>query len=332
MKEIRHSIKVAARLAGLSTHVIRIWEQRHEAVNPQRTATNRRIYSTADIERLSLLRQATSSGHSIGLVAGLSTTRLRELAASGPANPLRDHSCRLANAMDIMALCRQAIQSLDETALMAALRSGSMVLGQHQTLCQVVAPLAVELGEMWVKGFLPLSKEHFAIAVLRNFLTAIPPTFGGTQNAPRLVVATPTGQLHELGALLVQSLACNLGWQVIYLGVSLPVAEIAGAALQCQARAVALSLIYPPDDPALSGELKKLREFLPARTAIIVGGRASVAYHDTLKEMGAIAATDLSSLARILNDLRIVNHLDRPELSPVLETKPGRNAKPAPTG
>ena len=58
--------------------------------------------------------------------------------------------------------------------------------------------------------------------------------------------------------------AANLGWQVTYLGASLPAAEIAGAAQQRRARAVALSLVYPEDDPRLAGELTRLRESLPA--------------------------------------------------------------------
>ena len=78
-----------------------------------------------------------------------------------------------------------------------------------------------------------------------------------------LVVATPAGQIHELGALLVGAAAANLGWHVTYLGASLPAAEIAGAARQNRARAVALSLVYPEDDPRLEGELTRLRESLP---------------------------------------------------------------------
>jgi hypothetical protein len=87
--------------------------------------------------------------------------------------------------------------------------------------------------------------------------------FGATDQAPILVVATPGGQVHELGALLVGTTAANLGWQVTYLGASLPAAEIAGAARQKGARAVALSLVYPEDDPQLASELAPLRESLP---------------------------------------------------------------------
>jgi len=45
MNEAQHPIQLVARLTGLSAHVIRIWEQRYRAVEPQRTATKRRLYS-----------------------------------------------------------------------------------------------------------------------------------------------------------------------------------------------------------------------------------------------------------------------------------------------
>jgi MerR family transcriptional regulator, light-induced transcriptional regulator len=58
MTEAQYPIQLVARLTGLSAHVIRIWEQRYRAVEPQRTATKRRLYSQRDIERLNLGRLA----------------------------------------------------------------------------------------------------------------------------------------------------------------------------------------------------------------------------------------------------------------------------------
>jgi DNA-binding transcriptional MerR regulator len=64
----------------LSAHVIRIWEKRYGAEEPQRTGTNRLLYSEEQIGRLSLLRDITRNGHTIGNVAKLPTEKLRELA------------------------------------------------------------------------------------------------------------------------------------------------------------------------------------------------------------------------------------------------------------
>ncbi len=38
------------------------------------------------------------------------------------------------------------------------------------------------------------------------------------QYAPIIISATPRGQEHELGALIVGVIASSVGWKVIYLG------------------------------------------------------------------------------------------------------------------
>ena len=105
----------------------------------------------------------------------------------------------------------------------------------------MVAPLAQSIGDLWRDGTITAAHEHFASAVIRIFLGHSAKPFAGTEGAPVLVVATPAGQVHELGALLVCAAAANIGWQVTYLGSSLPAEEIAGAARQNRARAVRFS-------------------------------------------------------------------------------------------
>lgn len=69
------------------------------------------------------------------------------------------------------------------------------------------------------------------------------------------------------------------------------------------ARAVALSIVYPEDDPDLASELTRLRDLLPA-TAILVGGRAMQAYRNPLSRIGAHMIVDLAELGTILDQLR----------------------------
>ena len=101
-------------------------------------------------------------------------------------------------------------------------------------------------------------------------------------------MATPSGQLHELGAVMAAAAATNVGWMVTYLGTGLPPAEIAGAALQNGAKAIALSIVYPEDDPNLTTELQSLRKYLPHEVKILVGGRAAEGYKEVLNQIGAV--------------------------------------------
>jgi DNA-binding transcriptional MerR regulator/methylmalonyl-CoA mutase cobalamin-binding subunit len=306
MNEAQYPIRLVARLTGLSAHVIRIWEQRYRAVEPRRTATKRRLYSQREIDRLNLLRDVTHAGHSIGQVAQLPTDKLCKLVAASPNLQARAPraAAEAPKSVSFLDECVTAIQSLDAHALEDALKRGATALGALGMLQRVVAPLTQTVGDLWREGTFTSAHEHFASAAIRVFLGNVAKPFGAMDDAPVLVVATPAGQVHELGALLVGASAANLGWQVTYLGASLPAAEIAGAARQRRARAVALSLVYPEDDPRLAGELTRLRESLPTEVPLLVGGRALSAYRQALQETGALPIENLAQLGTTLDNLR----------------------------
>ena len=306
MAEAHQGIKVVIQRTGLSGHVIRIWEKLYDAVGPERTGTNRRLYSDEQIERLSLLRDITQNGHRIGHVAKLPTEKLRELSkqSRGVKRPAPRALTAAPDAPTYLDDCVAAVKLFDARALGETMQRAATELGAQGLLQRLLAPLLHTLGDLWRDGTITAAHEHFASAIIRTFLSDAARPIAGTDSAPVLVVATPAGQFHELGALLVGAAAANLGWHVIYLGASLPAAEIAGAARQNRARAVALSLIYPEDDPRLEGELTRLRESLPAEVTLFVGGRAMLAYEDALEKIGATQVKDLSHFSSLLDALR----------------------------
>ncbi len=274
MATAHHSINIASRRSGLSPHVIRVWEKRYRAVEPHRTSTNRRLYSDAEIERLNCLRQATAAGHSIGSVANLSTTKLKALVAEAAVGKhiAPSNAPAVSPGQEFHDACLSAVRELDGKLLEENMQRGVVALGYQGFLRQLAAPLAQTIGELWRAGVVTAAHEHFLSASLKIFLGRLAGEFPISAHAPRLIVATPAGQVHELGAILVNAAAAQVGWLSTYLGASLPAAEIAGAAVQRRASVVALSIVYPEDDPKLAQELLHLREFLPAETKILTGG------------------------------------------------------------
>ena len=97
---------------------------------------------------------------------------------------------------------------------------------------------------------------------------------------------------------------------MIYLGPNLPAEEIA-AAVQPGVKAIALSIVYPPDDPHLLFELTKLRRCLPSDICLLVGGGMAHAYESGLTSLGAILATTLPELRTQLEALRRVNNVSQ---------------------
>jgi DNA-binding transcriptional MerR regulator/methylmalonyl-CoA mutase cobalamin-binding subunit len=310
---LRHPIGVAARRTGLKPDLIRAWERRYGAVEPGRSDTRRRFYSDADIERLLLLRRVVGTGRGISQVAGLSNEELEALiqqepqpvpAYSPPAasSPGGDSLDDLAEAF--LTRCLVAAQHLDVRGLEMQLERASVAFSRTNLIEKLLAPLMHRIGDLWHQGALRPIHEHMASAVVRSFLGGLHGAYRPEVSAPHLVVTTPARQHHELGALIAAATAAGEGWQVTYLGPELPPEEIAAAALQKGARAVALSITYPPDDPILMDDLRRLRRLLDPDTALLVGGRASAAYSHALSEIGARRIDDLASLRRELQLLR----------------------------
>src|SRR6185369_16891431 len=115
--------------------------------------------------------------------------------------------------------------------------------------------------------------EHLSSSIVRTVMGGLVATQVPPRGARRLLVATPSGELHELGALAAALLAGTAGWDVLYLGPNLPAAEIAEAAQRRAADAVALSLVHAPPDPALTlAAMDQLAAILPPRIALLAGG------------------------------------------------------------
>lgn len=75
------SIAAAANLVGVTTHTLRKWESRHSIVVPQRTDTGRRYYDADQVKALQLVKQLLDFGHTLSLLAALSTSELEALLA-----------------------------------------------------------------------------------------------------------------------------------------------------------------------------------------------------------------------------------------------------------
>jgi MerR family transcriptional regulator, light-induced transcriptional regulator len=305
----RHPIRVVAERTGLTPDLIRAWENRYQVVEPHRTDTGHRLYSDEQVERLRLLRRATLGGRSIGQVASLSTRELGALVQEDEA--ARARAPRTAepdefrpDPGELVAECLEATRALDPDRLDEILRRGALALGNTSFLQDVAAPLFRQVGDLWHAGELRVAQEHLASAGVRRVLDWLSRSNRALGDRPRLVLGTPAGERHEIGALLAAVTAEAEGWEVVYLGPDLPADEIAFAAIRTGARAVALSAVYAPDADALEAELKELRERLPPQVPLLVGGAAAEALGDRANEIAVLHQKGLEELGRVLDSLR----------------------------
>jgi len=303
----KHSIKAAARLAGISPYLIRAWERRYNAVVPERTSTNRRLYSDQDIEKLILLYKATLKGESIGQVAGLSTHELKALIGETGITDTGDFNGapgNMLNESEIIYQCLELTAKLDRDGLYKTLLIAESRFSKPVLLDNVIIPFLQKIGEMWQDGSLKVVHEHLASAVLRSFLGELLIFYKAPDTAPSVISTTLPGQYHEFGAIIAALAAISEGWKGIYLGPNLPADEIAFGAGQNRVKAIALSLVYPSDDARLSGELHKLRRLVGDDIIILAGGRTVEYYRTALEDINAVIVKNMAEFRAALREAR----------------------------
>ena len=311
--QYKFPIKVVSQMTGLSVHVIRAWEKRYHVVEPDRTDTNRRLYSEEEIEKLRLLNEASHLGHNIGSLANLSLTELKNILSreknKTSENKYEPKSINQVELVDeILSESIETIKVYDSKKLESILLNASAKLTQPVLIEEVVIPLVYKIGDMWHNGEIRVANEHLASSVIRSFLFNLLESYSVNDSAPVLVSATPRGQEHELGALIAGVVAASAGWKVIYLGSNLPSEEIGSVVSYLNAKVVALSLVYPSDDQTLIKELRKLKQILPVGVSIIAGGRATEGYLNVLDEIGAFVVKNTKQLRLELDAIRENNY------------------------
>lgn len=283
-----HPIAVAAERTGLSQDVLRVWERRYGAVEPKRDALGQRAYTDADLQRLRLLHGATRAGRTISQVARLSDNQLLKMVTEDAA-ARAERALTSPPAVDTTAIVDTALKhakSLEPGALDGHLRRAIITLGLNGFLERVAVPLLRRIGDEWHAGRLSPALEHFASSTLYDIIVERMRSFTPRSDAPSILVATPAGERHAIGAALVGAHAAVEGWRVIYLGADLPAADIVDAAIATHIDVVALSVLYVEDAERAVGEVLAVRSRLPLRVPLFVGGGGAIALRRDLTAAG----------------------------------------------
>jgi len=299
-------MKVVERRSGLSPDLIRVWEKRYRAVTPDRTPTNRRLYSDADIEKLVLLREVMKFGHTISQVANLSAISLQNLLEKERANPAPAPAGEvIEDADELLVRAMQATGRQDEEQLEESLQRALLSFGGSGMLMKFVAPLIEHVGQAWHEGKISPAHEHMATVVIRDFLIRTVRGYSIPESAPVVVVATPAGQLHELGASMIAAAAAHAGWRVRYLGANLPASDIVATAIRQDAKAIALSIVYPPDDSELDTDLRRIPEFVRDKEIKVLFGGSSVdGYSEAIASAKGQVCRSLEEFFEALKEVR----------------------------
>jgi methanogenic corrinoid protein MtbC1 len=270
------SIGALSRATGIAIETLRTWESRYGFPVPERKPSGHRVYPLRAVPRLRRIAQALALGHRAGQVVAASDDALGQLlAAAAPAGatPAPAAPGPPADPAGLLEL----VAHFEAERLRLALVADWARLGPVEFLETRVAPLVRAVGEAWERGELEVRHEHFLSERIGDVLGALRLPLDERASGPLVVYATLPGEQHGLGLEMAALVLAAAGCRGLYLGTDTPVPQLAALARDTAARAVAVSVSRSSRGPATSALLRRLRQALPRRTRLLVGGEGAPA-------------------------------------------------------
>ena len=117
---------------------------------------------------------------------------------------------------------------MDEQRFEKIISNNILRTGFSHTVEAVIYPFLHKIGMMWQTGCINLAQEHFISNLIRQKLIVAIDGLIVPENkkAKKFILYLPNGELHELSLLYYTYLIKAQGHCVIYLGQSLPFADL----------------------------------------------------------------------------------------------------------
>jgi MerR family transcriptional regulator, light-induced transcriptional regulator len=175
-----------------------------------------------------------------------------------------------------------ALCSADEqTARQVIEKAQQSGLDTQAIYLKIITPSMVTIGELWERSELSIAQEHLATAITERVISALgQPTRPDHAEHGTMIVGCVEDERHALGARIFADLACQHGWQVLYLGADVPIREWIALVKRMNADAVAISVNLDWHIAKAKQLTVALREAYP-NTIIMVGGAA---FHGTTND------------------------------------------------
>ena len=186
------------------------------------------------------------------------------------------------------------------TEFLALARRTVEELGEETFVEDVLVGLLDELGRLWQQGEVHVGEEHLVSRLVEDVLAQLSVW---TPSAPaldrRVLIATPSGDLHELGARMVAARFERRGWEVFQLGANVPCSDLARSARELAPEVVLLSVSQGLFVRSAAEAVAALRAARP-ELLVLVGGAPFRGHPELAARIGADAMTGTASEAERL--------------------------------
>ena len=214
-----YTIKDLEKISGIKAHTIRIWEQRYQFLQPQRTETNIRTYSSDELKTILNVSLLNKYGFKISHIDKMSAEQMEDKILS--LNQIDAQKERVVNAL---------IKEMVSLNMANFERQMDTYIGQkgiEKTIIEIIFPFMERVGILWITNHINPAQEHLATNVIRQKIILgiekLPPVLNYSK---RIVLFMPEGEYHEIGLLYVHFLLKQRGFYIDYLGANVPMVDL----------------------------------------------------------------------------------------------------------
>ena len=229
-QDITYTIRQIEKLTGIKAFTIRIWEKRYNFTNPQRTDTNIRMYTEADLHKLMAAASLVKFGYKISEIAFLSEEKMNEklrllTVSQGGGNEKTDNLLMAADRFDELTFEKNLNREI-------------LSSGFENTMVNVVAPLMQTIETKWIMSRLYKSIKNFVTDILRRKIiiaTDSEPYKNNTSEKKILIFSTLNCE-SEMWPLFADYVFKRRGIPAVYIGdnIDMVSAEAAAKAAKCE--------------------------------------------------------------------------------------------------
>lgn len=215
-----YSMTQVETLTGINAHTLRIWERRYDFMKAQRTDTNIRFYTADQLKTLLNVAILMRSGLKVSKINDLNTAQIIEKV-------LEIESANSLTQSDDINLLTVSMLTYNEESFQKIFQRCILRYGMVTTITTVIYPFLNHIGILWGTSKISPPQEHFISNLIRQkIISGIDTLPLAPANAPIILFFLLEGEDHELGLLLSNYIAKDLGYKTIYLGQRTPIYTI----------------------------------------------------------------------------------------------------------
>jgi DNA-binding transcriptional MerR regulator len=286
-----YSIKELEVMTGIKAHTIRIWEQRYNILNPNRTDTNIRFYTEEDMKHLLNIALLNRNGYKISRIASMSPAQLRERVLQ-----LSENNFEQGNLISAMVM---AMLTYDENSFEKIITTNILRSGFEQAFFNLVFSFLNRIGILWQTGVIRPAQEHFMSHLIRQKIISATEshTPDPAEGSAKFMLFLPEREMHELPLLFMNYTLRKRRQHTLYLGAAVPTEDVFACYNDYKPDFIITTCISHPNNGNVQTFINSLSEYC-ANSLIYISGTQAL-------ECGAVLPRNM----RLLNNIESGVHM-----------------------